>query len=178
MDRVAAAVEAARALPVQFTLTARAENYFRGNPDLDDTIRRLQAFEKVGADVLFAPALPSLDAVRSVCAALTKPVSFMATIKGKAFSVAELEAVGVRRISTPRRYTAPPWRGCARRGGKSARPGRSGIWIGFKGLTEGCESSKASAASRRAKAALRSTVHHDSRDAIDQIPSLPTVHCT
>ena len=100
VERVAAAVEAARALPFKFTLTARAENFFRGNPDLDDTIRRLQAFEKAGADVLFAPALPSLDAVRSVCAALTKPVSFMAGIKGQSFGLAELQAAGVRRVST------------------------------------------------------------------------------
>jgi 2-methylisocitrate lyase-like PEP mutase family enzyme len=100
VERVAAAVEAARALPFQFTLTARAENFIRGRPDLDDTIRRLQAFEKAGADVLFAPALPSLEAVRTVCAALTKPVSFMAGIKGKSFSVAELQAAGVRRVST------------------------------------------------------------------------------
>ena len=100
VERVAAAVEAARALPFKFTLTARAENFIRGKADLDDTIRRLQAFEKAGADVLFAPALPSLDAVRSVCAALTKPVSFMAGIKGKSFSVAELQAAGVRRVST------------------------------------------------------------------------------
>jgi len=100
VERVAAAVEAARALPFQFTLTARAENFIRGRPDLDDTIRRLQAFEKAGADVLFAPALPSLDAVRTLCAALTKPVSFMAGIKGKSFSVAELQAAGVRRVST------------------------------------------------------------------------------
>ena len=100
VERVAAAVEAARALPFPFTLTARAENFIRGRPDLDDTIRRLQAFEQAGADVLFAPALPSLDAVRAVCAALTKPVSFMAGIKGKSFSVAELQAAGVRRVST------------------------------------------------------------------------------
>jgi len=99
-DRIAAAVEAARALPHPFTLTARAENFFRGVNDLDDAIRRLQAYEKAGADVLFAPALPSLDAVRLVCSSLTKPVSFMATIKGKAYPVAELQAVGVRRIST------------------------------------------------------------------------------
>ena len=98
-ERVAAAAEAARAVPAGFVLTARAENYLRGNPDLDDTIRRLQAFEKAGADVLFAPGLPDLAAVRAVCAALTKPVSFMATIKGKSFSVAELEAAGVKRIS-------------------------------------------------------------------------------
>jgi len=100
VERVAAAAEAARALPFKFTLTARSENFLRGHPDLDDTIRRLQAFERAGADVLFAPALPSLDAVRAVCAALTKPVSFMASIKGKSFSVAELQAAGVRRVST------------------------------------------------------------------------------
>jgi len=100
VERVAAAVEAARAQPFKFTLTARAENFLRGNPDLDDTIRRLQAFEKAGADVLFAPALPSLDAVRTVCASLTGPFSFMVSIKGKSFSVAELEVAGVRRIST------------------------------------------------------------------------------
>ena len=98
-ERVAAAVAAARALPFPFTLTARAENFLRGNPDLDDTIRRLQAFERAGADVLFAPGLPDLASVRAVCAAVSKPFNFMAGIKGKTFSVAELEAAGVRRIS-------------------------------------------------------------------------------
>lgn len=97
--RVAAAVEAARALPHAFTLTARAENFIAGNPDLEDTIRRLQAFERAGADVLFAPGLPDLAAVRAVCAAVTRPVNFMVGIKGKSWSVAELEAAGVRRIS-------------------------------------------------------------------------------
>lgn len=99
VERVAAAVEAARALPFPFTLTARSENFLRGNPDLDDTIRRLQAFEQVGADVLFAPGLPSLEAVRDVCAAVSRPVNFMAGIAGRSFTVAELEAAGVRRIS-------------------------------------------------------------------------------
>jgi len=99
VERVAAAVEAARNLPFPFTLTARSENYLRGNPDLDDTIRRLQAFERVGADVLFAPGLPDLAAVKAVCEALSKPVNFMVAIKGKSFSVAELAAAGVRRIS-------------------------------------------------------------------------------
>ena len=99
VERVAAAAEAARALPFPFTLTARAENYLRGKPDLDDTIRRLQAYERAGADVLFAPALPDLSAVRTVCQSLTKPVSFMVAIRGKSFSVAELAAAGVRRIS-------------------------------------------------------------------------------
>jgi 2-methylisocitrate lyase-like PEP mutase family enzyme len=97
--RVKAAVAAARAQPFPFTLTARAENFLRGNPNLADTIARLQAFEKAGADVLFAPGLPDLAAVRAVCAAVSKPVNFMATIRGKSFSVAELEAAGVRRIS-------------------------------------------------------------------------------
>ncbi|HUG77340.1 MAG TPA: isocitrate lyase/phosphoenolpyruvate mutase family protein [Burkholderiales bacterium] len=99
VERVAAAAQAARALPFPFTLTARAENFLRGNPDLDDTIRRLQAYEKAGADVLFAPGLPDLEAVRRVCAALEKPFNFMAGIRGKSFSVAELEAAGVRRVS-------------------------------------------------------------------------------
>jgi 2-methylisocitrate lyase-like PEP mutase family enzyme len=99
VERVAAAVQAARALPFPFMLTARAENFLRGNPDLEDTIRRLQAFEKAGADVLFAPGLPDLAAVRAVCAAVTKPVNFMAGIRGKSFTVAELEAAGVRRVS-------------------------------------------------------------------------------
>jgi 2-methylisocitrate lyase-like PEP mutase family enzyme len=98
-ERVAAAVEAARRLGYPFTLTARAENFLHGRGDLDDTIRRLQAYEQAGADVLFAPGLPDLDAVRTVCASLTKPVSFMAAIPGKSFSVAELEAAGVKRIS-------------------------------------------------------------------------------
>ena len=98
-ERVAAAVQAVRALPFRFTLTARAENFIRGHPNLDDTIERLQAFERVGADVLFAPGLPDLAAVRAVCAAVSKPVNFMVGIKGRSFSVAELEACGVRRIS-------------------------------------------------------------------------------
>ena len=98
-ERVQAAVQAARALPFPFTLTARAENFLRGNPDLDDTIKRLQAFAKAGADVLFAPGLPDLEAVRAVCAAVSRPVNFMAGIRGKSFTVAELEAAGVRRIS-------------------------------------------------------------------------------
>jgi 2-methylisocitrate lyase-like PEP mutase family enzyme len=99
VERVAAAVEAARRLPFPFTLTARSENFLRGHPDLDDTIKRLQAFEKAGADVLFSPGLPDLAAVKAVCASLKKPFNFMVGIRGKSFSVAELEAAGVRRIS-------------------------------------------------------------------------------
>jgi 2-methylisocitrate lyase-like PEP mutase family enzyme len=99
VERVAAAVEAGRTLPAPFTLTARAENFIRDNPDLDDTIERLRAYERAGADVLFAPGLPSLEAVRTVCSALTKPVSFMAGIPRRSFTVRDLESAGVRRIS-------------------------------------------------------------------------------
>jgi 2-methylisocitrate lyase-like PEP mutase family enzyme len=99
VDRVAAAAQAARAVSFPFTLTARTENYLRGNPSLDDTTKRLQAFEKAGADVLMAPGLPDLNAVREVCAAVSKPVNFMAGIKGKSFTVAELASAGIKRIS-------------------------------------------------------------------------------
>jgi len=98
-DRVAAAVEAAHKLEFPFTLTARTENFLRGNPDLDDTIRRLVAFQEAGADVLMAPGLPDLAAVRTVCAALSRPFNFMVGIKGRSFSVAEVAAAGVKRIS-------------------------------------------------------------------------------
>jgi 2-methylisocitrate lyase-like PEP mutase family enzyme len=99
VERIAAGAEAARSLPFRFMLTARAHNLLFDAPDLDDTIRRLQAFEAAGADVLFAPGLPDLEAARSVCAAVSKPVNFMVGIKGKSFSVGELAAAGVRRIS-------------------------------------------------------------------------------
>lgn len=98
-ERIAAAVEAARAMPFPFTLTARTENYVRGKTDLDDTIRRLQSFEAAGADVLMAPGLPDLELVRAVCAALSRPVNFMAGIKGKSFTVAGLSGAGVKRVS-------------------------------------------------------------------------------
>jgi 2-methylisocitrate lyase-like PEP mutase family enzyme len=99
VERIAAAAEAARALPFPFILTARAHNLLFAGPSLDGTVLRLQSFEKAGADVLFAPALPSVEAVRTVCAALSKPFNFMAGIKGKSFSVRELAAAGVKRIS-------------------------------------------------------------------------------
>jgi 2-methylisocitrate lyase-like PEP mutase family enzyme len=99
LERVAAAVKVARSLAVPFVLTARTENFLRGKPDLEDTIKRLQAFEKAGADVLMAPGLPDLESVRKVCAALSKPFNFMVGIKDKSFTVRELEAAGVRRIS-------------------------------------------------------------------------------
>jgi len=78
VERIAAAVETARGLGFPFTVTARAENHIRGNPDLDDTIARLQAFEGAGADVLFAPGLRTGDEIRAICAAVGKPVNVLA----------------------------------------------------------------------------------------------------
>lgn len=98
-ERVAAAVEAARALGFPFVLTARCEHFINGRPHLDETLRRLQAYERAGADVLFAPGLPDLESIRTVCAALRKPVNFMVGIRGRSFSTAELTDAGVRRIS-------------------------------------------------------------------------------
>jgi 2-methylisocitrate lyase-like PEP mutase family enzyme len=81
------------------TLTGRTENFLRGRPDLDDTIKRLKAYEAAGADALMAPGLPDLEAVRAVCAATEKPFNFMVGIKGKSFTVTALAAAGVKRIS-------------------------------------------------------------------------------
>jgi 2-methylisocitrate lyase-like PEP mutase family enzyme len=97
VERVTAAVSAARSH--KFVLTARAENYLHGRADLRDTIRRLQAFDEAGADVLYAPGLPSLEAIREVCASVAKPVNVLMGLKGTAFSVEELAAAGVKRIS-------------------------------------------------------------------------------
>jgi 2-methylisocitrate lyase-like PEP mutase family enzyme len=96
VERIAAAVEAARGLDIPFTLTARAENHIRGNPDLEDTIARLQAFEEVGADVLYAPGLRTVDEVRAVCSSVSKPVNVLAVPK---LSLAELVDAGVQRVS-------------------------------------------------------------------------------
>ena len=98
-ERIEAGAKAARSLPFRFTLTARAEAFVRGRSDLDETIERLVAYEKAGADVLFAPGLTDLSAVRAVCLAVSKPVNFMVGIRGKSFSVGELAQAGVRRIS-------------------------------------------------------------------------------
>jgi 2-methylisocitrate lyase-like PEP mutase family enzyme len=99
VERIIAAVEAAKALPFPFTLTARAENFLFGRPDLEDTIRRLRAFEDAGANVLYAPGLPDLDAIRTVCAAVSRPVNVIAGLAGPRHSVAELAGAGVKRIS-------------------------------------------------------------------------------
>ena len=98
-ERIAAAVEAARGLGFPFMLTARAHNLLFPDANLEETIRRLKAFEKAGADVLFAPGLADVAAVRTVCSSVSKPFNFMVGIPGKSFPVRELEAAGVRRIS-------------------------------------------------------------------------------
>ena len=96
VDRVTASVEAARGVDFPFVLTARAENHFRGNPDLDDTIARLQAFERAGADVLYAPGLRTLDEIRAVCEATTKPVNVHSRPK---LSFADVAGAGAQRVS-------------------------------------------------------------------------------
>ena len=99
VDRIEAAVAAARAQDFPFALTARAENFIRGRRDLDDTIKRLQAFEAAGADVLYAPGLPDLDAIRTVCQAVGKPVNVVMGLSGSDMTTAQLAEAGVRRIS-------------------------------------------------------------------------------
>ena len=99
IERVHAAAEAAHKLPFPFVFVARCENFVHGRPDLDDTIRRLQAYEKAGADCLYAPGLVTAEQIRAVCSAVEKPVNVVMGLKTSAFSVAELAAMGVRRIS-------------------------------------------------------------------------------
>lgn len=101
-ERVAAAVEAARGLGFPFTLTARSENFVRGNPDLDDTIARLQAFERVGADVLYAPRVPGAAEVRAIREATSRPLNVLA---GPGLSLAEIIEAGGQRISVGGRLT-------------------------------------------------------------------------
>ncbi len=96
VERISAAVETARGLPFPFTLTARAENQIHGNPDLEDTIRRLQAYERAGADVVFAPGLRSGDEIRAVCDATSKPVNVLAH---RRLSMSEIVDAGARRVS-------------------------------------------------------------------------------
>ena len=97
-DRIRAAAEAARGLGFPFTLTARAENFFRGCPDLPETIRRLQAYQEAGADVLYAPSLSASD-IGTVIRAVDRPVNVLAGSGGQTLGVAELTALGARRIS-------------------------------------------------------------------------------
>ena len=100
LERVEAAIAAARAADLPFTFAARCENFSFGVNDLDDTIRRLVAYEALGADVLFAPSLPSLDAIRAVCSAVRKPVNVVIGGSSAYYTVDQLQEIGVRRIST------------------------------------------------------------------------------
>ncbi|HVW54069.1 MAG TPA: isocitrate lyase/phosphoenolpyruvate mutase family protein [Rhizobiaceae bacterium] len=102
VERVTAAVEAARALNRDFVFTARCENFLWGKNDLDDTIKRLQAYEKAGADVLYAPGLTDIDMVRAICSSVSKPVNVLAVHQ---LSLRELSAAGVRRVSLGSRLT-------------------------------------------------------------------------
>ena len=99
VERIQAASAAKRELPHDFVLTARCENFLWGRPDLDDTIKRLQAFESAGADVLYAPGLHDLETIRTVCASITKPVNVVMEMPGTTFVVSELADVGVKRVS-------------------------------------------------------------------------------
>ena len=99
VDRLRAAVEAAAALPFKFTVTGRAENFLYGRPDIGDTIRRLQAYQEAGADVLYAPGLKSREHIAAVISAVDRPVNVVVGLPGTQFSVAELAELGVRRIS-------------------------------------------------------------------------------
>lgn len=115
VERIAAAAEAARGLGFPFMLTARAENHIRGNPDLKDTIVRLQAFEAAGADVLFAPGLRSVQEIRAVCQAVSKPVNVLAVAS---LSFADVAGAGARRVSV----------------------GGSLTWVAVRALVEAAES--------------------------------------
>jgi 2-methylisocitrate lyase-like PEP mutase family enzyme len=99
VERVQAAVEVARSLPIPFMLTARAENFLHRRRDLDDTIRRLQAFEAAGADVLYAPGLHTLEEIKTVVASLSKPFNLVMGFADPTLTLEQLSSVGVRRVS-------------------------------------------------------------------------------
>jgi 2-methylisocitrate lyase-like PEP mutase family enzyme len=99
VERISAAAEAVRALPFPFTLTARAENYLHGRPDLRDTIKRLQGYQEAGADVLYAPGLLSIDDIAAVVSSVDRPVNVVMGLQGVQLSLADLSAIGVRRVS-------------------------------------------------------------------------------
>ena len=99
IERIAAAVETVASLDFPFMLTARAENYLHQRPDLEDTLARLQGYESVGADVLYAPGLPDIDTIKTICSSVNKPVNVVAGIALRGVSVQALEQAGVQRVS-------------------------------------------------------------------------------
>ncbi|WP_298241275.1 isocitrate lyase/phosphoenolpyruvate mutase family protein [uncultured Bradyrhizobium sp.] len=117
VERVQAAVEVARALPIPFTLTARAENFLHGRKDIDDTVRRLQAFEAAGADVLYSPGLYDLATIRTVVSSLRRPFNHVMGFADPTLTVGQLSAAGVKRISVGgamSRYALAAFLSCAR----------------------------------------------------------------
>lgn len=99
VERIQAAAEVVQELPFPFMLVARAENFLNGKPDLDDTIKRLVAFEKAGANVLFAPSLPNAEAIKAVCEAVSKPVNVVMGLSGTNYTLSQLSGLGVKRVS-------------------------------------------------------------------------------
>ena len=136
VERIAAAAEAARALPQDFVLTARCENFLWGCPDLDDTLRRLQAFEQAGADVLYAPGLRSLEDIRTVCAAVGRPVNVVMGMPGAVFTVRELAGAGVKRISVGSALARLAYGACLAAAQEIAAEGSFGALASAAGFAE------------------------------------------
>ncbi|MCX4744852.1 isocitrate lyase/phosphoenolpyruvate mutase family protein [Kitasatospora sp. NBC_01287] len=136
VERVRAAVAAARELDFPFTVTARAENFLHGRPDLDDTVRRLRAFEAAGADVLFAPGLPDAEAVRTVCSAVSKPVSVIAAGPIAELTVDQLAELGARRISVGSAFARLALAAAQRSAAEILRTGGFGSFAGAVPMAE------------------------------------------
>jgi 2-methylisocitrate lyase-like PEP mutase family enzyme len=135
VERVHAAVEVARALPIPFMLTARAENFLHRRRDLDDTIRRLQAFEAAGADVLYAPGLHTLAEIKTVVASVSRPFNLVMGFADPSLTLQQLEAVGVRRISIGGGLSRIALQAFAS-AAKEMRAGRFGFVAGLAPLAE------------------------------------------
>ena len=136
VERIQAAVEACRGLPHDFVLTARSENFLWGRPDLEDTIRRLQAFEAAGADVLYAPGLYDLETITSLCAAVSAPVNVVMGMPGATFGVQELAAAGVKRISVGSALARLAFGAFVRAGREMAEHGSFGFAENAMGFAE------------------------------------------
>jgi 2-methylisocitrate lyase-like PEP mutase family enzyme len=134
VERVHAGVEAARALGRPFVFTARTEGFIRGRPDLDETLRRVEAFEKAGADVLYAPGLPDEASLRRVCQAVSKPVNFVAGIGKTSFSLAQLKDIGVRRVSIGGSMARVAFDAVARAGREILEKGTFSYAVGVPGV--------------------------------------------
>ncbi|MEM7148462.1 MAG: isocitrate lyase/phosphoenolpyruvate mutase family protein [Pseudomonadota bacterium] len=136
LERIEAAVAATRALEAEFVLTARAESFLWGGTDLDEVIRRLQAFEEAGADVLYAPGLRDLDTIRAVCGALRKPVNVVMGLPGATFGLEELAEAGAKRISVGSALARHAYGGLIRAGREMAGQGSFGFADEAAGFAE------------------------------------------